>query len=519
MNSLNRLGRTVAAIGLLAATAGGPAQPAVAGLVDCMPSWDVVVQSGPPLHGIDALSSTDIWAVGDGTGSQATTMHWDGTAWTTVPAPVPSGAGDTNTLTSVDAHSSSDVWAVGNAENVTRPVIENWDGSSWHLFASPAPPADVAYVFLTVRARTAADVWAGGYQYNYVTQGNRRALVEHWNGTSWRVVPTATLFAPISEIRGFAPVAAKSVWAAGRKGGPGITNQSLIERWNGSAWTAYSAPSDGQLNAVAEVTSTNIWASGTMGFAHWTGSAWSGVVSATSARSLAVVSAGDIWSTGPHFTGGNWHTVTNQVNGSRADRYDGVTVGSPTEAWRVGFRLGSGIIEHACSIDVSDLGSSPTDVSGGLGATAAWHFDATNTTRHSVTDASGLGLFDSGLRPADGSFAWTLSWAGSFATIDSATGNLATIRAPILAQPRFGDTSTTFSIIWGAVAPPTGDVLEVQIKRPGSADFVDWQSGSATSADFVPDVGVGDYFFRARISNADATLASDWSRIVAIHVT
>src|SRR5437870_9110512 len=29
-------------------------------------------------------------------------------------------------------------------------------------------------------------------------------------GTSWRVVPTATLSAPISEIRGFAPVAAES---------------------------------------------------------------------------------------------------------------------------------------------------------------------------------------------------------------------------------------------------------------------------------------------------------------------
>jgi len=268
MISISRLGRTIAVVGLLAATAGGPAQPAVATVGDCMPTWAVVVQSGPPLHGVDAVSSADVWVVGDGTATQATTMHWDGTAWTTVDAPVPAGTGDTNTLRSVDAQSSSDVWSVGNAESVTRPMIEHWDGSSWHLFASPPPPTGVAYVFLTVRARSAADVWAGGYRYNFVTNGNRHALVEHWDGTSWRVVPTATLSAPISEIRGFAPVAAKSVWAVGRVGGAGVTNQSLIERWNGSAWTTFSAPSEGPLNAVAEVTSTNIWAAGTTGFAH-----------------------------------------------------------------------------------------------------------------------------------------------------------------------------------------------------------------------------------------------------------
>ena len=299
----------------------------------------------------------------------------------------------------------------------------------------------------------------------------------------------------------------------------GLFRQLLGARAPGLAGEVDLLRGEGPLNAVAEVTSTNIWAAGTTGFAHWNGSAWHGVVSTTSARGLAVVSAGDIWSTGPHFTGGNWRPVTNQVNGSRADQYDGVAVGSPTEAWRVGFRLGSGIIEHACAVDVTDVGSSPADASGGLGATAAWHFDAANTARHSVTDASGLGLFDSGLRPVDGSFVWTLNWAGSFPTTDSASGNMSVIRAPILAQPRSGDTSTTFSIIWGAVAPPVGDVLQVQVERPGSADFVDWQSGSATSADFVPDAGPGDYFFRARIANGEGTLASDWSRMIAIHVT
>jgi hypothetical protein len=517
-----RMSRALAGVCLVAAIAAGPATGSAVAAVaatDCMPTWSVVLQSTPSLHGVDAVSPTDVWAVGDGAGSQATTVHFDGTDWTTVDAPVPSGAGVTNTLASVDARATTDVWAVGNAEDLTRPMIEHWDGTSWHLVASPAPHANVTYVLLTVRARAARDVWAGGYRYNSATGGARHALVEHWNGTSWRVVATAKLSAPVSEVRAFAPIAAKSVWAVGRMAGGSVTNQSLIERWNGSAWTRFTSPSEGPLSAAAAVTSSNVWAAGSLGFAHRTGSGWHGVASATTARGLAVVSAADIWSTGPHFTGGNWRTVTGQVNGGRADRYDAVTVGSPTEAWRVGFRVDTGIIEHLCAIDVGDAASTPDDAPGGLGATAIWHFDAANTARHTVSDASGLGLFDSGLRPAGGSFTWTLAWAGSFRITDTPTGNTSVIRAPLLAQPRSGGTTTPFAITWATTAPPGGDVLEVQIRRPGDADFGDWQSGSGITTDFVPDAGAGDYFFRARVANTGGTLATGWSRNVAIHVT
>jgi hypothetical protein len=515
-----RLARALTGLCLLAAVAAGPAAaPAAAAGTDCLPTWDVVAGSAlPPLHGVDALSTTDVWAVGDGAGSQATTVQFDGADWTEFDAPVPAGAGATNSLTSVDALATADVWAVGSAEDVTRPMIEHWDGVSWHLVSSPAPPQNVTYVLQTIRARTAADIWAGGYRFNPTTGGTRHALIEHWNGTSWRVVPPATQSAPVSEIRGFAPLTGTSVWAVGRRAGSGVTNQSLIEKWNGSTWTLSTSPSEGPLNAAAAVTSSDVWAAGANGFAHWTGSSWHAVASATTARGMAVVSATDIWSTGPRFTGGNWRTVTGQLNGARADRYDGVTVGSQTEGWRVGFREDSGIIEHLCAIDVTDAGSIPQDVSGALGATAFWHFDAANTASHSVTDKSGLGLFDT-TRPAGGAFTWTLAWAGSFQSIDTTTGLTSVIRVTPTAQPRSGGTSTTFAITWGSAAPPAGDVLEVQIERPGDVDFSAWKMGTATSANFVPDGGTGDYFFRARVTNAGGTIASNWSRNLGIHVT
>jgi hypothetical protein len=206
-----------------------------------MPTWDVVSQATPSLHGVDALSPTDVWAVGDGAGAQATTVHFDGTNWTTIDAPVPSGAGATNTLASVDARATTDVWAVGNAEDVTRPMIEHWDGTSWHLVASPAPPANVTYVLLTVRARAAGDVWAGGYRYNSATGGARHALAEHWNGTSWRVVTTATLSAPVA-VTEQQSAARGRLWAVGRQPAP-RTNQSLI-KWNGTTWTKSTSHGD-----------------------------------------------------------------------------------------------------------------------------------------------------------------------------------------------------------------------------------------------------------------------------------
>lgn len=495
-----------------------PTLPASAATAPCQTSWDVVLQSTPPLHAVDALSPTDVWAVGDGTTTQATTVHWDGSSWTTIDAPVPGGLVAGNSLVGVDAISPTNVWAVGNADNVAKPMIEQWDGTSWHLVASPAPVPNFRFVLLGIRARAANDIWVGGYRYDSVHNGPHHVLIEHWNGSSWQILPTAPLTAPISEIRALAPVTASSVWAVGRRGGPGV-NPSLIEHWNGSQWSVVPAPNEGVLGAVAAVTPTNVWAAGTTGFAHWTGSAWVAVNATTYARGLAPVSASDIWSTGPHFTGTSWRPVTTQLSGVKADRYDGVAMGSPTDAWRVGFRGTSGIVEHACPAVVSDAGFSPFHASGWLGATAAWHFDGANVAQHSVTDASGLGLFDSGLRPAGSSFVWTLAWAASFVTTDTTTGRTGVMRAPMLAQPRSGTISTTFVITWASAAPPAGGVLQVQLMRPGAPDFVDWQSGVAMSADFTPDAGTGDYTFRARLMNPSTSAATDWSPLLTVHVS
>jgi hypothetical protein len=116
-------------------------------------SWTLVptpnIAGGTPadnkLQGVAAVSSNDVWAVGwenniDGLNKQQTiTMHWDGGAWTVVPSPNPNTSG--GELFAVTALSSSDVWAVGESRNFDTgeqsSLTMQWNGSAWAVVPSP----------------------------------------------------------------------------------------------------------------------------------------------------------------------------------------------------------------------------------------------------------------------------------------------------------------------------------------------------------------------------------------------
>ena len=91
----------------------------------CGPAWSVVPSpntgASDSLNGVAALSSADVWAVGDSiTGTHHTlTEHWNGTTWSTVPSP---NLDQYSSLNGIAAISSSDVWAVGYGT-----LIEHWE--------------------------------------------------------------------------------------------------------------------------------------------------------------------------------------------------------------------------------------------------------------------------------------------------------------------------------------------------------------------------------------------------------
>jgi hypothetical protein len=209
------------------------------------------------------VSANDAWAVGyyavvetDVTGiprSTAQTMvqHWDGTTWSIVPSPNPNRTGTQGSyLLAIAAASANDVWAVGRyaaaiGVNYDTPIfqtlIEHWDGSAWSVVSSPTPPGQIDYNhLLAVSAASANDVWAVGISGIYTAGFGSIAqtLIEHWDGSAWSVVPNPNPSARDALI-GVAAVSAHDVWTTGAWSPiDGSSTNTLTERYSDPCSTA-----------------------------------------------------------------------------------------------------------------------------------------------------------------------------------------------------------------------------------------------------------------------------------------
>ena len=145
-------------------------------------AWSLVSspRGGIRLFGVTAISPRDAWAVGADTSCthcQAPIIeHWDGTAWTIVSTPLV----DSPTLTAVAAISSTNVWAVGYTGNVNDPqtlrtLTLHWDGSAWTTVSSPSP--DASAQLFGVSGSPDGNVWAVGANVTGSPNPDVRTLV------------------------------------------------------------------------------------------------------------------------------------------------------------------------------------------------------------------------------------------------------------------------------------------------------------------------------------------------------
>jgi len=184
---------------------------------------------------VSARSPADVWAVGRGSlGTRTLVEHWNGTSWSHVLAPIP---GQLSFLNGVTAISASDAWAVGgfNGNVVGNRVLTlHWDGTAWHQVYAPTPgPNTNGDSLEAVSAASATDVWAvGGFK---TSNGLRRTVSVHWDGTSWRHVFTPNPGGG-SILSGVSAVSATDAWAVGHTNPFGGRQVPLILRWNGTAW-------------------------------------------------------------------------------------------------------------------------------------------------------------------------------------------------------------------------------------------------------------------------------------------
>ena len=311
--------------------------------------WTVVTPPALPpgtlnyLNGSFALSDTATWVVGESenasTGAEAPlVLNWNGTAWSAVPTPTPSGSTPNWVFKSVAASSASDAWAVGEQSSGTKihhSLIEHWNGTAWSVVAGPNEgvlnavldfgPGNAwafadfavlhwngtawsvvsgAYPALAVSADSPNDIW-GIYRNDQVT---------HYNGTSWSVY---TLSAPggtpvFESVEALSP---SDVWVAGTDGtGP------VLDHFNGTSWQAVTLPSSFSsygLNAITAKSDSDIWVFSNTGspqrpllLGNWNGSSWTTSPSPLPPNTLvqigsAASSPNHVWLFGTNYNAGN----------------------------------------------------------------------------------------------------------------------------------------------------------------------------------------------------------------------
>jgi hypothetical protein len=352
----------------------------------CVPGFPVQPQNpglfANKLNGAAVFSRCDAWAVGYTNGSRFASLaeHWNGTKWKVFTVPDGGGVVHDNFLNAVAGSSGTRVWAVGMYDGGTSvgdflTLIVRWNGTSWTQVASknPGGPSRPNRLF-GVAATSGSNAWAVG---DYSNGTANQTLIEQWDGTTWRTVPSPNPGGPSrdNELLGVTATSLSNAWAVGDySDGAGLL--TLIEHWNGSKWQVMKSQSPAGdfgnvLSAVSATSSTNVWAVGhaVNSFSlnpvtlieHWNGSTWQvskspspGQLLGTSLTGVAATSGSNAWAVGSfsngtanqtlieHWNGTNWQVQPSDNPGgsSSDDELNGIGASSLGNAWSVGFSGG-----------------------------------------------------------------------------------------------------------------------------------------------------------------------------------
>ena len=197
------------------------------------------------------------------------------------------------------------------------------------MIASPNPGAGTSNYLNGVSALASNDVWAVG---NYVNGSNNgQTLVEHWDGTAWSVVPSPNVGASTNELSALSALTINDVWAVGYFEN-GTARQALIEHWNGAVWSVIASPNPGAggswLFGVSALTNNDAWAVGyqyngsndqTL-LEHWNGSAWNVVTSSNLGATAELIGVAAV-SAGDVWAVGYYDNAGSSTDQTLAEQY------------------------------------------------------------------------------------------------------------------------------------------------------------------------------------------------------
>lgn len=289
------------------------------------------------LSGVDAISSSDVWAVGCCHKGRGLFNHWDGIQWRAV-----SGPAGTSEMSDVDGVSSTDVWAVG------LDKIVHWDGARWTT--SLSLPDSYLY---GVSALSAHNVWVTGGE---AVGSNYKTIVLYWNGKDWKETDPGLVNTAFSDV---SAISADDVWIVGRT----FSGASYIVHWNGTRWSPVSSPDPRFAPASVDAVSPNdVWIVGmsesyVAETKHWDGRKLTVVPCPhpqmqSNLLDVSAVSSTDVWAVGDsegpyddphrrgltmHWDGASWSKVKAPYAGHHATLLDGVSAIAGDDAWTVGY--------------------------------------------------------------------------------------------------------------------------------------------------------------------------------------
>ena len=224
------------------------------------------------LRAVAAAGVDDVWAVGDGL------LHWNGTAWASVPFPTPMPpSASAPVFHGVAVGTAGSVWAVGAGAGFQGDLVEHWNGTAWTILPVTERlrrPTTTLWYLTAASALNATDAYVVG----------RSTVGTMSSGGLYQCTTTECHYlAGLSGLSfgGFdavAALAANDVWVLG-----GFSNTgSFAAHWDGSTLTQY--PLTIGPTSIAAVAANNIWVVGSSGIVHWDGASWQPVSSPTSAR-------------------------------------------------------------------------------------------------------------------------------------------------------------------------------------------------------------------------------------------
>ena len=247
------------------------------------------------LQGVVAISPTLAWAAGnvtDGAHPGQVIEQWNGTRWSLFPGPK-FGKKDQADVFAMTASSAHDVWAIGSLMNrgtgLVSPLFEHWNGTSW-----TATTVESNHEFLFGASADATnDAWAVGFNGS----NNIETAAMHWDGANWKSVATPNVGEGTNKLNAVLALAPNDVWAVGFSTPVALPEQAatltLIEHFDGTSWTVVPSPNVGpnsanQSNRLLGLTATSandIWAFGSYFPAdgsghqmtlllHWDGISW-----------------------------------------------------------------------------------------------------------------------------------------------------------------------------------------------------------------------------------------------------